>query len=274
MGIASRAARGVASRAANGVTGAMGATGAMGPRGWELEPRANVAITTVSSGATGAIAFGLLGAAATAALPIAAAGAVAFGAAALGGVAGVFLGKRINLGEPDVLVRHPDGALYITVKFNPKDGHNLEHAVEEVRRYARERANVLYFGIRRIDQPGHPYVVQWQRKTATEAFGTGEWLLGADEEQRKSAPPSIDQLRAHVCSEELSVPQIVVAEREAKDWPLSVLDQELRNDTSKAALLVTSRGIRKVVFQPIAGWYTLDGRPYASLAAIAEAIRG
>jgi hypothetical protein len=194
-------------------------------------------------------------------------------AAAAGGVAGAFIGKKIKLGEPDILGRS-DGALYITVKYSTKDGHTFEHALAEVRRYARTRANVLYFGIRRTDTPGHPYVIQWRRPIATEAFGTGEWLQGADEEQRKSAPPSIDVLRAYVCSEELSGPQTVVAEHKATERSLSELDQELKNDASKAALVETSAGFRKVVFQPIAGRYTLDGKLYPSLGAVAEATRG
>jgi hypothetical protein len=164
----------------------------MGPHGMEEEPRANTVISNVTTVATGALAVGL---AAVAALPAGVtAGVVALGVAAIGGVASGFIGQKIKLGEPDVLIRHPDGALYITVKFHPTHDGDLDRAIEEVRRYARERANVLYLGIRRTDRPGHPYVLQWQRKVASAPFGEGEWMPGSTypplERRREGKPPS------------------------------------------------------------------------------------
>ena len=147
-----------------------------GPTGLVEEPRANTVIDNVATFATGAVALGLL---AAAAVPAGMTGAAALGAAAIGGVVGNALGRRFKLGEPDVLVRSGDGALYITVKFSPTHGHTFEQAVEEARKYALERQRVLYLGIRRTDLSGHPYVAQWQRTTIGEGFDKAEWMPGA-----------------------------------------------------------------------------------------------
>jgi len=174
----------------------------MGPTGYQPEPRANTVITNVTTVATGAIGLGLI---AAAALPVGVAGAVGVvTATAVGGLMGNFVGKKLKLGEPDVLVRHPDGALYITVKFSPKDGHELEQALEEVRRYVRVEPKVLYLGIRRTDLPGHPYVLQWQRTALGEAFSDGEWMPGARveplKERSQGKPPSINQSAAEAAT--------------------------------------------------------------------------
>jgi hypothetical protein len=162
----------------------------MGPHGLESEPRANTVITNVVTVATGAVGLGLM--AAAAAPGIAAVGA----AAAVGGVVAGLVGHKLKVGEPDILVRHPDGALYITVKFKPTDAADLDQAVNEARRYAREKPTVLYLGIRRTDVSGHPYVLQLRRTTFGDKFGAGEWMEGAKlkplTEASKGQPPSID----------------------------------------------------------------------------------
>ncbi len=151
----------------------------MGPSGLETEPRANTVVMNLTTVATGAMGFGFVAAAAAAPTGPMGAAAAAGVAAVVGGLAGAYAGQKLKLGEPDVLVRHPDGALYITVKFNPRAGHQLEHAIAEVQKFANERPKVLYLGIRRIDVPGHPYVLQWQRNAATDPFGPGQWMPGA-----------------------------------------------------------------------------------------------
>jgi hypothetical protein len=83
---------------------------------------------------------------------------------------------------------------------------------------------------------------------------------------------------AHICTEELSGPQCCVVAREARPWCLRELDRKLRDaPVGKVALVSTSRGLRKVMFERDAygprGWYSMDGRPFPSLdaAAIADA---
>ena len=126
--------------------------------------------------------------------PATALGALAVaGASAAGAIAAAFVGGKMKAGEPDILVRHPDGALYVTLKFNPSAGQSFEQALEQARRYAARDPRILYMGIRRTDVGGHPYVVQWSRKNAGEAFSDGEWLQGqrVDGEAPHRRPPAL-----------------------------------------------------------------------------------
>lgn len=83
-------------------------------------------------------------------------------------------------------------------------------------------------------------------------------------------------MRAHICTEELSEPQKVVADRLARDWSFYGLERELRSPLTQVALIPTPRGLRTIAFEPdelgLDGFYTLDGEPFPSLEAVAEAL--
>jgi hypothetical protein len=163
----------------------------MGPLGMQTQPLANVVATDVTTAVTGAVAAGLAAAAVGA---TGMTGALVVGAAALGGGAIAEAMRRHRRSEPDVIVRHPDGALYITVKFNPQEESGFKDAVAQAQRCATERSHVLYLGIRRTDLPGHPYVAQWERKTFADEFARS-WMPGAFQEppvgSRFEPPPFI-----------------------------------------------------------------------------------
>jgi hypothetical protein len=84
--------------------------------------------------------------------------------------------------DRSVLARTRGGvadAHYVVVKFNRDRGETLDDAVEEARKEARERADLLQVGIRRTDQPGHPFVCEWKRTVVDEPWSF-RWLAGPD----------------------------------------------------------------------------------------------
>lgn len=83
-------------------------------------------------------------------------------------------------------------------------------------------------------------------------------------------------MRAHVVTADLAQPQTHVAHREARERPLALLGQELRNGLDVVALLPTRRGVCTLAFVQdelgLEGFYTLDGQSFQSLEAVAEVI--
>ena len=82
----------------------------------------------------------------------------------------------------DVMVRHKGGfadAHYVSVRFHPDKGETLEDAFVEARRESWTRPDLLQVQIRRMDQPGHPFVCSWKRKTSDSPWEF-TWLEGAD----------------------------------------------------------------------------------------------
>jgi hypothetical protein len=123
---------------------------------------------------SGSAGLGLLALALLPAAPL----ALPIAAAAVGGMAGLAITRRLQLDEPQVMFRS-DGAQYINVRFNPtRRGHTFEVAVEHARKYAREQSKVLYVSIRRTDLPGHPWVCEWTRKEFGDPW-TSTWTRGA-----------------------------------------------------------------------------------------------
>ena len=87
----------------------------------------------------------------------------------------------------DVLVRsfggNPDASIVVLRPQADKE-ELFDDALEEARREAAERRDVIELGIRRSDRPGHPWVCSWKRRAISEPW-TFEWQAGADDKDAK-----------------------------------------------------------------------------------------